>query len=422
MAQRVERLGWSCDAIGQKIDWHCEGADFTLELLSAPSMFFARQAENSWRAAPYFFSYVVGLPLIFLWWWFIGTRLDFGLLGVGRYRHRRTWLGVLIGSVLLLLTFLLRSLWQGARARSFSASPFLASIEDLRSLPVRLWLLILILALCLAALHVARGGTGKIDVKLAMPHTLRLAAFGLGLYCIGAAWGVRRYESMERQHLAEYERRQIMIQGRVIDDRGFPVYGAEVELVPVFAKVEAPHDVADPGYTDKNGEYTLRPYEGGRFILSVQGDAPPNTELPFFSRYYPNATDPKLAETLDIAPYQHLTLNPIRLQRLELGKVPVSVFWSDGTPEPDTFFSFMNTSYPKFSAIGEMMHADPDGTVSLPVGFEYLGTVKTDCAKGDSIESVFTTGWTFSLKSSNAITKPLRIALPGNPCRKWHSK
>jgi len=422
MAQRFEIPGWSCDAIGQQIDWHCDGADFTLELLSAPPMAVARQVENSWRAAPHFFSHVVGLPLILLWWWFIGTRLDFGLLGVGRYRHRRTWLGVLIGSVLLSLTVLAWSLWQGARVWSFSANPFLASIEDFRSLPVRLWLLILTFAFGLAALLVARGRSGQVDVKLAKPSTLRLAALGMGLYCIGAAWAVRQYQAMERQQLAEYQRRQIMIQGRVIDDRGFPIYGAEVELVPIFAKGDTPHDVADPAYTDENGEYTLRPYEGGKFILSVQGDAPPNTQLPFLSRFYPDATDPKQAKTLDIATAQHLTMNPIRLQRLELGKVPVSVIWSDGTPEPDVFFSFMNTSYPKVSAIGEMMPADPDGTVSLPVGFGYLGTVKTDCAKGESIESVFTTGWTFSLKSSNTITKPLRIVLPGNPCRKWHSK
>jgi len=414
---------WGCDVYDEeRINWHCEGADFTLELLSAPPIAFAEQVASSWRTAPYFFSYVLGFPLILLWWWFIGTRLDFGLLGVGRYRHRRIWLGVLFSSFLFLLAFLAWSFWHGARAWQFARNPYQASIVDLRLLPLRLWLLILIFAFGLAALRVARGGAGRIDAKLAIPRTLGLFALGLGLYCIGAACAVRQYKSMERQWLAEYDRLHIMIQGRVLDDRGLPVHGIEVELVPVFAKGETPHWVADPGFTDENGEYTLRPFEGGQFILSVQGDAPPNTQHPFLSRYYPDATDPKQAETLDITPAQHRTMNPIRLQRLQLVKVPVSVLWSDGTPEPDVYFSFMNTSYPEFGAIGEMMPAAPDGTVSLPMGFEYLGTVKTDCAKGESTESVFTTGWTFSLKSANEITKPLRIVLPGNPCRKWHSK
>ena len=408
--------------VGPQINWHCDGADFTLELLSAPPMAVARQVENSWRAAPYFFSYVAGFPLILLWWWFIGTRLDFGLLGAGRYKHRRTWLVVLIASFLLLFTFLVWSILHAAREWPFAGNPYLATIEDLRLLPLRLWLLILIFAFGLAALRVARGGAGQIDIKLTSFRTVSLFALALVLYCIGAAWSVRQYKSMERERLADYDRRQIMIQGRVLDDRGSPVRGVEVELVPIVDKGETPHWVADPDFTDENGEYTLRPHEGGQFILSVQGDAPPNTQHPFVFRYYPDATNPKQAETLDIVPSQHRTMNPIRLQRLELGKVPVSVFWSDGTPEPDVFFSFMNTSYPKFGAIGEMMPAAPDGTVSLPIGFEYLGTVKTDCAKGDSMESVFTTGWTFSLKSSNAIAKPLRILLPGNPCRKWHSK
>jgi hypothetical protein len=59
--------------------WPCETPNFTLGTLNAPAIALSRPLANVWRDAPSYFAYFVELPLIVLWWWFLGTRLDFGL-------------------------------------------------------------------------------------------------------------------------------------------------------------------------------------------------------------------------------------------------------------------------------------------------------------------------------------------------------
>jgi hypothetical protein len=433
MAWSLHIPGSDCDVIDEmRINWHCGGSGFILELMSAPAIKVADSLADTWSKGPREFTYIVELPFIILLWWFMGTRVDFGLLGTERCKHRGVWLGALLTSFAILLAFFGWSLWKGVQFyRAYSdpsTNTYLASIKDLRSLPLRLWLMTLMLTFGLAALRIARGRTTRSDKKLVSLRTVRLFGFGLTLYCACGAGELWRSKLAQQRWLAEYELRHIIIRGRVLDERGLPAHGVKVDLVPVLADgkiLEGKLVVYDGGsddITDSNGDYILRPWEAGRYLLVVQREMPPSTSAPFLTRYYPDSPDPRQAEILDITPARHMTVNSIRLQRLELGKVPVSVFWSDGTPEPDVYYSFMNTSYPKFGPIEGMGPASPDGTVSLPIGFEYLGTVKTDCPSGESSRSVFTTGWTFSLKSTNTITKPLRIVLPGNPCRKLHSK
>lgn len=405
----------------------CEAPDFAIELLSAPPVVLSRLLTNSWPTSPVYFAYVVELPLVFLWWWFVGTRLDFGLLGVGRYRHRRAWLSFLLASVALLLTLFGWSLWEDIgfykRYSFLHQSPYLASIRNLRFLPLRLWLLILIFAFGLAAVRVSRGQSGQLDGRLASPRTIRLFGLGFVFYCVGAAGQLWHFKSMERQRQAEYDLHRIMIHGRVLDDRGSPVYAIKVELVPVLENGEVPGYTGEPDFTNEKGEYTLSPYRAGKYLLSVQWNAPPSPSHPFLTRYYPDVSDPKHAEQLDITPARHLNLNPIRLQRVNLARVPVSVTWSNGKPETDAYLLFMNTQYPEFGAIGsEALHPGHDGTVSLPIGFEYSATSQVDCDGGDKIKSAYTPRLTISLKSVNAPASPLHFVLPGDPCRVWHPK
>src|SRR5208337_3646801 len=119
--------------------WPCEAPNFALKLLSAPPIVVALPLANTWRTAPSYFAYIVELPLILLWWWFVGTRLDFGILGVGRYRLRRIWLSFFIASFALLLTVSGWSQWRDVRFyRTYSyldTNPYLASIKNLRLLP-----------------------------------------------------------------------------------------------------------------------------------------------------------------------------------------------------------------------------------------------------------------------------------------------
>jgi hypothetical protein len=229
---------------------------------------------------------------------------------------------------------------------------------------------------------------------------------------------------MEKQREAEDDLHRIIIKGRVIDDLGLPVYAIEVDLVPIPENRETPHWLVNSDFTNENGEYTISPEQAGKYLLSVQWNAPPSAKYPFLTRYYPDAADPKQAETLEITPALHLRLNPIRLQtRLELIKVPVSVSWSNGTPEPEAYLLFVNTQYPEFGVIGsESLHPDSDGTVLIPNGFEYQATAQVERDAGEKIKSAHTPELKLSLRSPSTQTLPLHFILSGPPCRLWHPK
>ncbi len=228
---------------------------------------------------------------------------------------------------------------------------------------------------------------------------------------------------LEQREQAAYDLHRIIIQGRVVDERGLPVYAIEVELVPLLANGTVLSQEAAYDFTNRNGEYKLSPDQAGRFLLAVQWNAPPSPSQPFLTRYYPGSTDPNQAETLEVSPARHLSMSAIQLQRVELAKVPVAVSWSNGQPEPEAYLLFVNTLYPQAGVIGsEAIHPDADGMVSIPVGFEYLASAQVDCDDREHIQSAFTPELNFSLKSAKAPNAPLHFVLPGTPCRVWHPK
>ena len=401
--------------------WPCETPNFILGSLNAPAIVLAQPLANIWRDAPLYFAYLVKLPLILLWWWFLGTRLDFGLLGVGAYRHRRIWMGALAAALLAFLGLLGNWVWEEILFhRSY---PYVGGTRVLEELPVCLWLVALISTFGVVAFNIARGKSGLIGRVLASPRTKRLAVLGFAVYCIGSVGFLWHVKSVERRKQAEYDLRSMIIRGRVVDDRGLPVEAIEVSLIPLLDDIETQSQQAVEDFTDVNGEYLLRPEVAGRYVLSVLWNAPPSTKHPFLTRYYPDASDQSHAEILELTAAQHLSLAQVKLHRLRLAKVPVSVSWSNGKPEPDAYLFFTNTLFPNHGAIGnETLHPDEDGTVPLPAGFDYRGNAQVDCDGGQTINNQYTPKLTFSTKSTDIPVVPQHFVLPGNPCLVWHSK
>jgi hypothetical protein len=63
---------------------------------------------------------------------------------------------------------------------------------------------------------------------------------------------------------------------------------------------------------------------------------------------------------------------------------------------------FTNTLFPNHGAIGdEALHPDEDGTVSLPVGFDYRAAAQVDCDGGETIVNEYTPKLTFSTKRTD---------------------
>ncbi|MGA2252328.1 carboxypeptidase-like regulatory domain-containing protein [Terracidiphilus sp.] len=407
--------------------WPCEVPTYTLGSLNVLPVALARLVSNVWTEAPPYFVYAVELPLILLWWWFLGTRLDFGLLDVGVYRRRRTWLGALSAATVLLLGLLGKWVWDEIRFRqayaSLEVSGSQAYLRIVKDLPICLWMVALISALSFAIFKLAGGKTGGAGQALASPRTKSFAILGFATYGVCAACLFLHEKSVERQRQAEYDLRSLIVRGSVVDDRGKPVEAIEISLVPLLDDSDAQAQQAVQDFTDKTGEYIIRPEKSGRYFLSVLWNAPPSPKLPFLTLYYPEVSEQSHAEILDLTRAKHLSLAPIKLNRLELTKVRVSVFWLNGRPEPNAYVFFHNSLYPKYGSIGnEAFYPDEDGTVSLPAGFDYRANAQVDCDCGKTIENEYSPEVTFSTKRDHAPVEPLQLILPGNPCQIWHSK
>lgn len=405
--------------------WPCETPDSLLELIAAPAIAVGQGLSNIWATAPGYFNYAIQFPCILLLWWFLGSRIDLGLLGTGEYRKRRLYATLMAVSSAMLIGLLCWSLWEEIKFhQKFSSAAnwgYFRIVADLRSLPAYLWLAALAVGFGVAAFRVFRGRTGQIGKILASPWTKRIAALGLTIYALCVTGACLHSRAVERRQQAEVDLHSVIIKGNVVDDRGLPVSAIEVDLVPILenSDLQALRKVAT--WTDENGDYTLRPESTGRFFLSVLWKAPPSSKLPFLTRFYHDAPDQLSAEIFEITPALHLNLDPIRLHRLQLVKVPVSVAWSNGKPEPNAYLFFSNTQFPGHGSIGdETLHVEDDGKVLLPAGFDYKASAQVECDGGEVIAHPYTPEVTLSTKPTDMPTSTVNFILPGKPCRVWH--
>jgi hypothetical protein len=92
-------IGWAVyeDAICRFYDagrpfWPCETPHALLNSLSAPGIAVFKLIFHRWYGYGLAW-YLAEWPFVLIWWWFAGTRLDFGLLGtrpVAQDMDRRT--------------------------------------------------------------------------------------------------------------------------------------------------------------------------------------------------------------------------------------------------------------------------------------------------------------------------------------------
>jgi hypothetical protein len=168
--------------------WPCETPNYLLGLFSAPAVMVSHALSGIWATAPSHFDYACEFPLILLLWWFIGTRADFGLLGVSAYRRQWVWTTLMIAVTVALSGLLTWSVLEEAafRRRYPSAAGWgLYSVfANIRSLPIYLWLCILIAFFSVAAFRVGHGRIGSGSESLISKRAKLLAVGGFLAYCV----------------------------------------------------------------------------------------------------------------------------------------------------------------------------------------------------------------------------------------------
>jgi hypothetical protein len=98
----IESMGMAWDT-GAPI-WPYRGSFLILFTVNFPAFVFAAPLFLLDQLQTYPRRIMI-LPLIALWWWWIGTRIDFGILGRRRYRHPKATAGILVALAAGLLSW-----------------------------------------------------------------------------------------------------------------------------------------------------------------------------------------------------------------------------------------------------------------------------------------------------------------------------
>ena len=406
--------------------WECESADYFLAVLNAPAIAFSRLLVSSWTTRPFQIENVIAYPLSLFWWRFVGRRLDFGLVPASLLRKRRRWAIVYSATAIFLAAALAYDLWQPIsfhlRFPSTGAPEYFVLRLYVWSLPTDIWLVLLMWGSTASATRLFRGEFHAVPAPRIGARGWTVIATLLAAYSVVAAIVFYRQHMVEMRRQEQYDLQSQIIKGKVLDDKGAPIEAIEVALVARFKSGDAkwPPEVED--WTNKSGEYTLRPEEPGDYFLAVLWNEAPYKEEPFLSRYYPDALNEGGAETLHILPAFHANLKDMHLQRLPLQKIHVDVTWSTGEPAPDAYMFFTNTLYPHQGSIGSMaFHTDADGTVTLPANYEYNSNAQIDCDGGAQIGNRYGPSVRVSTKQG-VPPQQIHLVLPGPPCVVWHPR
>jgi hypothetical protein len=230
-------------------------------------------------------------------------------------------------------------------------------------------------------------------------------------------WNLR---AQERRLRADFERHQSFVQGRILDETGVPVEGIEVQLVPTFKEGDARWAGTARAWTDEHGDYKLIPEQTGEYLLGAMLDEGPFAEQPFLSTYYPGTSDAANAAKIKLRDEQHLLVEPMHLRRLPLVRVPVTVVWADGRPEPTASILFQNPLFPHEAGIGSAsVVPEGDGRVPLPAGYDYFAVASVQCDAGTRIESRETARVPLSTKAGTDLSRQIRLTLSGPMCKLW---
>jgi hypothetical protein len=197
--------------------WPYQTPTCLLLLFDAPALVLSRLVLGFAELGRIPMTYLVQLPFVVVWWWFVGTRVDFGLMGGRRHRHPRllaTSLSFLVAALILFLGLEVKSeifYWNYMKSHGWAPELTIRDVLDAGSI---LWSFVLIVASCLAIRQLLRGGSWSHDAPLVSRRNKLWVASGFTVYtafvCL-VFWHIRRVEAQEQ---ADTDLRSACVQGQ----------------------------------------------------------------------------------------------------------------------------------------------------------------------------------------------------------------
>jgi len=371
--------------------------------------------------------YGIWFPAIVGWWWWIGTRIDFGILGRRRFRYAKLIAGVL-STVSLVLLYVaarasLRELhWWMEYGRN--SSPFRVPTL-LRTIGPVLWCLVLASGCLVAAMRLFQG---RIAPAIEGRHKYRLPVIGVAVVAL-YIFVIHRWDKSLNPP-PNYDECAVdrlyglgCIHGTVVDEGGKPISHIEVDLIPVHKTGDARWYGTHSEWTDDQGRYNLNRMEPGEYLLGANAFSSfgaPDAERPFATAYYPAAENESEATLVKIVRSSPLQLSALRLRKLEVAAIRINVLWADGTRPERSNIYFKNVLYPRHGGTAPQID-NGTGEFTLPKGFEYDAVASVECDAGKLIESRESRP-DQRIKVADGLTPvEMTFVIPGPRCPLWVS-
>jgi hypothetical protein len=407
--------------------WPYQAIYLVLFTINAPAFVLSMPILKLLNLDTLSLQYWIWFPAIVAWWWWIGIRIDFGVLGHRHYRHAKLIAGLLTTASLGLLYVATRATLtevQWWMEYGSNSSPYCVPTL-LRTVGPVLWCLVLAGGCSIAAKRLFQGRIAPATVNRRKYHALVIGAALVGLYVFAIHSWDKALNPPFNYNECAIDRLYGLgcVHGTIVDESGKPISHIEIDLIPVHKTGEARWYGTHSQWTDALGRYNFNRIEAGEYFLGANAfssSGAPDAERPFATAYYPASEDESGAVPLKVARSSPLRLSSLRLRKLDVVTIKINVLWPDGTRPERSNIYFKNILYPRHGGTAPQID-NGAGEFRLPKGFEYDAVASVECDAGKVIESRESRP-DQRIKVADGFTPAvMTFVIPGPPCVLWVS-
>jgi hypothetical protein len=359
------------------------------------------------------------LPVIFLWWWWVGTRFDFGLFSGLRARRPKMLVAILFAIAIVLLFVGMYIIGDQVRLwRVYGAPhPFLL----VKTIVSTLWSLAIAGGSFLAGLRLIQQ---RLPVVAERVHRPSILAYGFVIAVLTAVTvslvGYARETKVDLDSCVSSSDAGC-IHGIVTDVAGRLIEGIEIEVLPSDKTGETRWYAKKGAFSDRKGRYSIQLGPGDYFV-AVHYYSAPDARRPFTTTFYPGVEAEGDAVPVSAVRNSPTILQPLRLRSLTLATIEIEVIWPDGTRPERSNLLFHNVSYPDQAVIGdEAPQIDKgSGEFILPKGFSYLARASVQCDAGQTIETRESRPVQRIDVGQGVTPTKLKFVISGPTCKLWN--
>lgn len=122
---------------------------------------------------------------------------------------------------------------------------------------------------------------------------------------------------------------------------GKPLGGASVDLTQIREDGFPPRGASDPDTSKPDGSYCIPMVEPGRYTLSAGSDDYDHDKRSI--AYWPGGTDPKAAQTIEVAAGQSASWYDMQLLPQDLYRIAIRVAVGNGRPAPESIGVYLSS-------------------------------------------------------------------------------